>query len=108
MSVLAPDLRRDLSRLVPRSMSTAQQVTIVAALLIIGQLAFRAWAAFGGWFYVDDFKFLSASRRPLSLDLLTTPHDDKLMPGGLLIAWFVAKAGAFAWPVAAASLVAMQ
>lgn len=89
-------------------MTQAQQVTVVASVLIIGQLAFRAWAAFGGWFYVDDFKFLSASRRPLSVDLLMTPHDDKLMPGGLLIAWFVARAGAFAWPIAAASLVVMQ
>lgn len=89
-------------------MSQAQKVTVVASVLIIGQLAFRAWAAFGGWFYVDDFKFLSASRRPLTVDLLMTTHDDKLMPGGLLIAWFVAKSGAFAWPVAAASLVVMQ
>lgn len=89
-------------------MTLAQQVTVVASVLIIGQLAFRAWAAFGGWFYVDDFKFLSASRRSLSLDLLMRPHDDKLMPGGLLIAWLVARAGAFAWPVAAASLVVMQ
>ena len=89
-------------------MSTAQKITVVASVLIIAQLAFRAWAAFGGWFYVDDFKFLSASRKPLTLDLLMEPHDDKLMPGGLLIAWLVAKSGSFAWPVAAASLVAMQ
>lgn len=89
-------------------MSTAQKVTVVASVLIIVQLAFRAWAAFGGWFFIDDFKFLSASRQPLTLGLLMEPHDDKLMPGGLLIAWLVAKSGAFAWPVAAASLVAMQ
>jgi hypothetical protein len=108
MSVLSPDVRSQLDRLVPRRFATPQRVTVAAALLILAQLGFRAWAAFGGFFYVDDFKFLSASRHPLSLNLLMTTHDDKLMPGGLLIAWFVAHAGAFAWPAAAISLIVMQ
>jgi hypothetical protein len=108
MSVLSPDVRTQLARLVPQGYAVSQRVTVAAALLILVQLAFRAWAAFGGWFYVDDFKFLSASRHPLSLDLLMTTHDDKLMPAGLLVAWFVAHAGAFAWPAAAISLIAMQ
>jgi hypothetical protein len=108
MSVLSPEVRIQLDRLVPQRFATPQRVTIAAALLILAQLAFRAWAAFGGFFFVDDFKFLSYSRHPISLDLLMTPHDGKLMPGGLLVAWFVAHAGPFAWPAAAISLIVMQ
>ena len=108
MSVLAPELRAQAKRLVPSTLKPGQMVSIVCLLMVVGQLSFRAWAAYGGWFYVDDFKFLATSREPLTLDLLLTPHDDKLMPSGLLIAWLVAQGGAFPWPAAATSLVLMQ
>jgi hypothetical protein len=78
-------------------------------LLIALQLAVRGWASQHGWFYSDDFEFLSqATGRRLDLDYLFTPHDLHLMPGGVLLAWLVAHAGPFNWALASAMLVVLQ
>ena len=90
-------------------MTTRQKVTIGAFALIIFQLSVRIWAIWNGWFYGDDFKFLSqASTEPLTLDFLFTRHQQQLMPGGILIAWLVGQGPAFSWPLAAAVIVVMQ
>ncbi len=77
--------------------------------MILVQLVFRAWASYGGWFYGDDLKFLSeASTTPLSVDYLFTRHQQQLMPGGLLVSWFVGQGPAYSWPIAASTIVVMQ
>ena len=87
----------------------AVSIAIVGVVLIAAQLALRGWALSGSWFYSDDLEFLAdATGTPLRLGFLLTPHDSQLMPGGVLVTWVVARAGAFAWPVAAASTLAMQ
>ena len=82
----------------------------LAGFLLIGiQLALRGWALSGSWFYSDDLEFLAdATTSPLGLGFLLTPHDSQLMPGGILVTWLVAQAGAFAWPVAAGSTLVLQ
>lgn len=90
--------------------ATAQQkIATAATVMILAQLAFRAWATYGGWFYGDDLKFLSqASTTPLSVDYLFTRHQQQLMPGGLLISWLVGQGPAYSWPIAASTILAMQ
>lgn len=89
--------------------TTQQKVVTAATVMILAQLAFRAWASYGGWFYGDDLKFLSeAATTPLSADYLFTRHQQQLMPGGLLISWLVGQAPAYSWPIAASTIVAMQ
>lgn len=84
-------------------------VATAATVMILVQLAFRAWASYGGWFYGDDLKFLAeASTTPLSADYLFTRHQQQLMPGGLLISWLVGQGPAYSWPIAASTIVAMQ
>jgi hypothetical protein len=84
-------------------------VVAVGLGMIAVQLIFRAWASFNGWFYVDDFEFLTkATGRDLSWRYLLTPHDSQFMPGGILASWVVAHTGAFNWPAAATILLALQ
>lgn len=83
--------------------------TAIAAGLIALQLGFRGWATFNGWFYADDFEFLTeAAGTDLSLRYLLTPHDSQLMPGGVLAMWLVAQSGAFEWSSAAVILTLLQ
>lgn len=108
MSETTTNSMRALRSLIPAEFSREQKVTFAAIVLIFASLGLRTWGALGGWFYVDDFKFLSQSADPLTLHYLLTPHDNKLMPGGLLITWLVGQTGDFPWLVAASTLVVMQ
>lgn len=93
----------------PSAFTTAQIVVVAAIMMVLAQLAFRAWAVYGGWFYGDDFAFLSqAATEPLTLEYLFSRHDQQLMPGGLLISWLVGQGPAFAWPLAASVTLGMQ
>jgi hypothetical protein len=84
-------------------------VASAAAVLVLVQLAFRAWATFGGWFYGDDLKFLSqAASEPLTLEYLFTRHQQQLMPAGVLVSWLVGQGPAFSWSLAALSILLMQ
>lgn len=95
--------------LLPYEVTRRQAVLIAAWVMIAIQLAFRSWAAYGGWFYGDDLKFLSdAAAQPLTLDYLFTRHQQQLMPGGLLISWIIGQGPAWSWGLAATSVVIMQ
>lgn len=97
-------LRRTLAR-----MPLDRRVTVVALLLICGQVAFRAWAAGGSWFYSDDFLFLGRSGiGEANAEWFFTPHNIHVMPVALWLTTWVAQAGAFAWWAAALQIVAMQ
>ncbi|MDH2416634.1 hypothetical protein [Nocardioides sp. CER19] len=95
----------------PPVVSDAAGLTVIGSglLLIALQLVFRGWVSLHGWFYSDDFEFLSeASNRGLGLSYLLTPHDSQLMPGGVLFAWLIAHVGPFSWTSASLVLLAFQ
>jgi hypothetical protein len=84
-------------------------VLTVAAALVAGQVAFRAWALSGAWFYVDDFRLLEdASGAGLSFEYLLRPHDYQLMPIGRLVAWVVAASGPLDWTLAVVLTLTVQ
>ena len=84
-------------------------VLLAASVLIAIQLGFRAWASFRGWFYADDFEFLTeAVDQPLTIGYLFTPHDSQLMPGGVLASWIVERSGTWGWGLAAGVLLMFQ
>lgn len=82
-------------------------VTGAALLLITGQLAFRAWAAYGGWFFGDDLIFLSDVARKSGTSYFQL-HDAHFMPLGRLLVEPVAHLGPFNWHAAAAEIIALQ
>lgn len=78
-------------------------------LLVLCQLAFRAWVLYPSWFFLDDYNLLrDATRRPLTLDYLLTPYNAHLMPGGRLLVWLVADAGPVNWALAATFTLVLQ
>lgn len=89
--------------------SRASLVTTIALSLIAAQLAFRAWAVFGGWFYGDDLTFLSdVALGKNDLSWYFQKYDLQFMPVGLSLAALVGKAGTFAWMAAASELIVFQ
>ncbi len=88
----------------PRSALLATLVLMVGA-----HLAFRAWAALGGWFYVDDYILITDARRTgLSGTALVQPYDAQFMPVGRLLAWVASLPDSISWPVLAWTSLAMQ
>lgn len=91
------------------TISRSQTVVLAGFLLVAAQVVLRGWASLNGWFYADDFELLgSATDRALTLGYVLAPHDSQLMPGGLLLAWVVAHAGAFNWTLASVFLIVLQ
>ncbi|MFI5958020.1 hypothetical protein [Cryptosporangium sp. NPDC051539] len=67
---------------------SARFVDIAAITLILTELLIRAWAAWGGYFSLDDFTFARlAAEKGLSGDLLFTPYNSHFMPGAYLMVW---------------------
>jgi hypothetical protein len=59
-----------------------------AIVLILAALLMRAWAAWGGYFSLDDFTFARlAAEKGLTGDLLFTPYNSHFMPGAYLMVW---------------------
>lgn len=87
----------------PRAISAAAVGVILAAT------ALRAWYSLGGWFYADDFEFLTEMTRDgLTWSSVLAPHDSQFMPGGKVAAWLVTLGGPFAWPIASLQLIILQ
>lgn len=87
----------------------ARLVVGTGALMVIAQLAFRAWALFPSWFYLDDYSLLlDAKAHHLGLGYLLTPWNSHLMPGGRLLAWLVAQSGSLNWGLAVSLTLALQ
>lgn len=109
MTALLDSANRAANQWLPTDLSRRQKVTIAALLLIGAQLAFRAWAVFGGWFYADDLIFLAdLARGDAGGRWLLEPHDSQFMPVGLSIATVVGSLGPYNWVAAAFSLVLLQ
>lgn len=79
-------------------------------LMVAGQLAFRAWAVYGSWFYGDDYEYLRVgAEEDLGLDYLGMPHGGHLLPMTRLTAWWLTSSGdSLNWAFAATSIVALQ
>lgn len=67
---------------------TRRFVDTAAITLILTELLIRAWAAWGGYFSLDDFTFARlAAEKGLGSDLLLTPYNSHFMPGAYLMVW---------------------
>lgn len=102
-----PSAPRDRRRTDPSS--RARAVVAVGVAMIVLQLAYRAWASYGGWFLIDDFAFLArAVDQDLDADYLFTPYGDHLQPIGFLIAWVVGQSQPYDWTLASSITLAVQ
>lgn len=90
-------------------MSAARAVVPIGVALIVLQLAYRAWATYGGYFLIDDFGFLAkAATSELDADFLFTPYGDHLQPLGFLIVWLVGHSEPYDWSLASSITMAIQ
>lgn len=81
----------------------------VAALMVIAQLALRAWVLYPSWFFLDDYDLLrDATGSRLDSHYLLTPFSGRLMPGGRLLVWLVAQSGPVNWGLAATFTLIIQ
>lgn len=96
------------NRFRPR-MGTNRSVLVVGAALVALQLAFRAWAVYGGWFHFDDFAFLSrAFDSDLGWTYLTDSYGGHLMPGAFLVTWLFSRFEPLGWWPYATTLLVLQ
>jgi hypothetical protein len=89
---------------------TPAAVLPVAFALIAAQLAFRAWATFSSYWEGDDYLFIVQVFGPggRSVDSLVTGIAGHVMPGGLLLTWWVNHVSPYDWTLAASLLVGLQ
>jgi hypothetical protein len=115
----APDLDAPVHRPVTRHAVTtpgdtladrlARHLVLYGVGLVVLQLAFRAWALAGSWFYFDDIAFMSrAMNRPLDASYLLESYGGHLMPGGFLVARLLTDVAAYQWAPWAAVLLGLQ
>jgi hypothetical protein len=77
--------------------------------LIAVQLAFRAWALWGSWFYFDDLAFMSqAMNGPPDLGFLFQSYGGHLMPAGFASVWVLTELAPYQWWPWALFLLALQ
>lgn len=76
--------------------------------MVAAQLAYRAWALSGSWFYFDDIAFMSrAMDQPFGVAYLTESYGGHLMPGGFALAWVLTEWAAYDWWPWALTLLVM-
>lgn len=83
-------------------------VTWGALAVIASMVALRGWATARGWFLYDDLAWqgLAAAYDRPGLELLRTPWNGHVMPGGWLVVWlFTTLAPLEYWPVVLSSLL---
>ncbi|MFC7724506.1 hypothetical protein ACFQW6_05255 [Nocardioides sp. GCM10028917] len=92
-----------------RPFRSSHGVLLAGALMITAQLAYRAWALYGGYFLIDDFGFLAkAVTSDLDSDFLFTPYGDHLQPLGFLIVWIVGHSEPYDWVLASSITLVIQ
>ena len=85
-----------------------QVVLVIAVVMVVAQLGWRAWALFPSWFYADDYRLMVDSRTSdFGWSYLLEPYDNQFMPIGRALVATV-DAGGASWTVAAALLLALQ
>src|SRR6476469_8525992 len=93
----------------PVSTPRASQLTMASAVvLVLAQLAFRAWAVFPSWFYLDDYHLLRDAQTSHSVGDLLAPYNGHLMPGGRLLVLWVESSGQLNWTLAATLTLCLQ
>lgn len=90
------------------SPSTPGLVLGAATLLVLAQLALRAWALYPSWFYLDDYLLLLRAQQGAGLHVLLEPHNGHLMPAGRLLAWLVLSSGTLNWSLVATTTLLLQ
>lgn len=83
-------------------------VTWGALAIVMCTVALRGWAAARGWFFYDDLAWqgVAASYDRPGLELLLTPWNGHLMPGGWLVVWvFTTLAPLQYWPIVVSALL---
>ncbi|GAA3397232.1 hypothetical protein [Cryptosporangium minutisporangium] len=84
----APATREDAGTPADTPGPSGRFVDVAAITLIVTELLIRAWAAWGGYFSLDDFTFARlAAEKGLGADLLMTPYNSHFMPGAYLMVW---------------------
>jgi len=83
-------------------------VILVAVLLLVLQLWWRAEVVSLASFKEDDFEYIArAAENPLSWDYLTRVHYGQFMPVGFALAWFVTRVAPYGWGLAAGSTLVL-
>ena len=75
-----------------------RKIALAAAVLIAGQAGLRAWVAYRGYFFLDDFAFTGRAARYSLTDLhdfLLQSYNGHLMPGAFAEVWVLTKL----WPL---------
>lgn len=85
-------------------------VMLVAGLLVLVQIAVRAWTISGRWLYTDDIALVSQA---LEMDLFSSQYliDQRgghLVPGALLLTGLLARSAPLEWWPFAVALVLLQ
>jgi hypothetical protein len=86
------------------------RVVPVACVLIVAQLAYRAWASYHSYWEGDDLLFIVQTFGPdgRSPHNLLTGIAGHVMPGGLMLTWLLNRASPYNFGLAAASLTVLQ
>ena len=93
---------------IARSAQTRNLVLLSSLAMILAQLGFRAWALYGSWFYLDDYRLLRDAQVHPGFGDLFTPYNSHLMPAGRLVALLVEASGQLNWTLAATITLLFQ
>lgn len=92
-----------------RQPTTPELVLGVAALMVVAQVAFRAWALYPSWFYLDDYRLIyDGTHSRLDAEYLARPYDSQFMPFGRFLAWVVGNSGHLDWTLCATLALGLQ
>ncbi|MFY0405751.1 hypothetical protein [Solicola sp. PLA-1-18] len=109
MTTVMERARRAADPWVPEGTTRAQKVAVAGLVMVLAQLAFRAWAVHGSYFLEDDIQFLSdVARGRDDLAWFFRPHNVHFMPGSFVLVAVLGHAGAFSWATATVQIMAMQ
>lgn len=84
-----------------------RKVALGAVVLIVAQGVLRAWIAYRGYFFLDDFAFTGRAARHSLTDLngyLLQSYNSHLMPGAFVEVWILTKI----WPLNFAATVTVS
>ncbi len=83
---------------------------LAALVLLVAQLAYRAWAAFGSGWMGDDFVMIDRTYAPggHSLTGLVGSYAGHVIPGTLYLTWLITQAAPYEFALAATGMLLMQ
>ncbi|QIG42647.1 hypothetical protein G5V58_07525 [Nocardioides anomalus] len=85
------------------------RVLQVALGMVAVQLVVRGYAAYGGWFVLDDFNFIARTGHfGLDPSVAARSYNGHVMPGGMYLSWFNQHVAPWQWWLPATELLLMQ